>query len=115
MTETVSARYRFGDGSRAGVLLGLGLRQALPLVLGCLWLTLWLMAQLPLVGAAGPLVGVVVSFGRWRRAPLFDVAVPGVRLMWSRWRHRETWVRRSLLAAGPGFDNDLPTPLAGLR
>jgi hypothetical protein len=115
MTQELSARYRFGDGARAGVLLGLGLRQALPLVLGMLWLTLWLMAQLPIVGMIGPLVGVVVSFGRWRRAPLFEVAVPGARLTFARWHRRRTWVRRPLLAAGPGFEHDLPTPLAGLE
>jgi hypothetical protein len=115
MTEQSSARYRFGDGARAGVLLGLGLRQALPVVLGMLWLTLWLMAQLPLVGILGPLVGVVVSFGRWRRAPLFDVAAPGARLAIARWRRRRTWVCRPLLAAGPGFEHDLPTPLSGLE
>jgi hypothetical protein len=115
MTEEPSARYRFGDGARAGVLLGLGLRQALPVVLGMLWLTLWLMAQLPLVGIFGPLVGVVVSFGRWKRAPLFDVAAPGTRLAIARWRRRRTWVRRPLLAAGPGFEHDLPAPLAGVE
>ena len=115
MTRTAVARYRFGDGARAGVLLGLGMRQALPLVIGTLWLTLWLMIQLPAVGMAGPLLGVVASFGRWRRAPLYDVAAPGVRLAWHRWRGRKSWVRRSLLAAGPGFDDDVPPVMAGLE
>jgi hypothetical protein len=113
--NATAARYRFGDGARAGVLLGLGLRQALPLVVGTLWLTLWLMVQLPLVGMVGPLLGMVASFGRWRRAPLYDVAAPGARLTWQKWRSRRAWVRRSLLAAGPGFDNDVPAVMAGLE
>ena len=115
MNEVSSVRYRFGDGARAGLLLGLGLRQALPLVIGVLWLTVWLMAQVPMVGIVGPLVGLVVSFGRWRRAPLLEVAVPGARLAWFRWRGRRAWVRRSLLAAGPGFEHQLPPALSGLE
>ena len=92
---STSARYRFGGSSRTGVLLGLGMRQSIPLVAGCVWLTVWLMAQAPVVGLAGPLVGVVLSFGRWRG--------------------KSVWRRRSLIAAGPGFDDDLPAALAGLK
>ena len=110
-----SARYRFGAASRTGVLLGLGMRQSAPLVAGCVWLTGWLMAQLPLVGLAGPLIGLVVSFGRWRRTPLYEVAAPGVRLAVRRRSRRATWVRRSLTAAGPGAGGDLPAPLRGLE
>ncbi len=108
-----SARYRFGDSAHAGVLLGLSMRQALPLVVGVVWLTLLLMAQLPLVGMVGPVIGAVVSFGRWRRAPLFEVATPGARLWWQRRRRRSTWTRASLL--GDDANSQLPRPLAGLE
>ena len=82
VTDTATpARYRFGDSARSGVLLGLSVRQAVPLVAGVRWLTLWLMAQQPLIGMAGLAAGGVVAFGRWRRAPLYEVAVPGVRLV----------------------------------
>lgn len=113
-STTPALRYRFGDGTRVGVLLGMSLRQAAPLVVGVLWLTLCLMVELPLVGAVGPLAGVVVSFGRWRRAPLYEVAAPGLRLMWQQWRKRDRWTRTSLLAGGPGYDHDVPDALAGL-
>ena len=88
MSEVATSRYHFGTGARVGVLLGLSLRQALPIVLGVLFLTVMLMAQLPLIGMVGPVVGCVVSFGRWRRAPLFEVATPGARLAVNRWRRR---------------------------
>jgi len=107
-------RYRFGDPARASLLLGLSLRQSIPLVIGVLWLTLSLMAGLAVVGVVGPVVGLGLAFGRWRRAPLFDVAAPGLRLWWTRRRGRSPWVKASLLGAGPGFDDDLPQPLAGL-
>ncbi len=109
------ARYRFGDGARPGLLLGMGLRQAAPLVIGVLWLTLWLMAKIPLIGLAGPLVGAVVAFGRWKRAPLFEVAMPGLGLVAARARGRARWTRVPLLAAGPGFEDDLPSALRGLE
>ena len=38
----------------SGVLLGMSVRQAVPLVAGVLWLTLMLMVGLPIVGAARP-------------------------------------------------------------
>ena len=109
------ARYRFGDSTRAGVLLGLALRQSVPLVVGVLWLTLWLMAQVPLVGMAGPVAGLVVAFGRWRRAPLFEVAAPGARLAWQRHRHRGVWVNAPLFGNGTTGDGQLPAALAGLE
>ena len=114
-SQAGSARYRFGDSSRAGVVLGLSLRQSLPLIAGMLWLTLALMVQSPLLGLVGPVVGCVVAFGRWRRAPLYDVAVPGIRLLANRRRKRLTWTRGDLLGAGPGFSNDLPAALQGLE
>ena len=82
MTDTAtSARYRFGGSARTGVLLGLGMRQALPLVAGCVWLTLWLIAGAPLIGLAGLAAGLVVAFGRWRGVPLYDVAGPGAAVV----------------------------------
>ena len=115
MNGTASARYRFGDPARASLLLGLSLRQSIPLVVGVLWLTLWLMVGLAAVGLVGPLVGLGFAFGRWRRAPLFDVAGPGMRLWWTGRRHRSPWAKGSLLGAGPGFEDDLPESLAGLE
>jgi hypothetical protein len=110
-----STRYRFGDSARAGVVLGLSLRQSLPLIAGAGWLTLCLAAGQPTVGLVGVVVAAVVSFGRWRRAPLYEVALPGLRLVWARLRRRGPWVRASLLGAGPGFDDQLPVALAGLE
>ena len=82
MTDTAtSARYRFGDAARSGVLLGLSVRQSVPLIAGVGWLTLCLVAQQPLIGMAGLAAGGVAAFGRWRRAPLYEVAVPGCRLV----------------------------------
>lgn len=108
-----AVRYRFGGSGRTGVLLGLGVRQSVPLIAGCLWLTLGLMAGLPWLGLAGPLAGAVVSFGRWRRSPLYDVAVPASRLTVVRLRRgRGTWVRRSLTATTA--EGDLPPALACL-
>src|SRR5437868_386079 len=115
MNGEMSARYRFGGASHTGVLLGLGMRQALPLVAGRVWLTVWLMAGAPLIGLVGVGAGLVVSFGRWRGVALYDVAVPALRLWWDRRRGRAVWGRHSLIAAGPGFDDDLPPALAGLE
>ena len=111
--EETAVRYRFGGSARTGVLLGLGMRQSLPLVAGCVWLTLCLMAGAPLVGFLGPVVGAVVSFGRWHRTALYDIAVPGVALVARRVRKRSVWRRCSLLT-GP-TDTDLPDALRGLR
>ena len=112
---TSPARYRFSDGARIGVLLGMSMRQALPIVVGVLWLTLMLMAGVPIVGTLGPVAGVVVALGRWKRAPLYEVAAPGLRLVTARLTKRSTWTRRSLLAAGPGAAEDLPPALRGLE
>lgn len=98
MSDTASLRYRFGGSGRPGVLLGLGWRQSAPLVAGCVWLTLGLMAGYPLVGMIGPVTGAVVSFGRWRGVPVFDIAIPGVRLGVLRRTKRDTWMRHPLLA-----------------
>lgn len=110
-----SMRYRFGETARSGVLIGLSMRQSAPLIAGVVWLTLWLMAQLPLVGMLGPLAGAVLSFGRFRRTPLYEVATPGVRVWWAHRRGRATWIRRSLLATATTSDADLPELLAGLE
>lgn len=110
-----SARYRFGEGARAGLVLGLSMRQGLPIVIGMLWLTVALAVQAPAVGLMGPLVGVVFAFGRWRRSPLYEVAIPGVRLMWRRGRRRQVWRRVSLLAPGPGMEHEVPAELGGLE
>ena len=107
-------RYRFGGVGRPGLLLGLGLRQSIPLVAGCVWLTFGLMAGSPLVGVAGPAVGLVVSFGRWRRSPLYEVALPGARLVLARRTNRAVWARRSLTASATA-GGDLPPVLAGLE
>lgn len=96
--SATSARYRFSDGSPVGVVLGMSMRQAAPIVVGVAWLTVLLMAGRPIVGALGLGVGLVLSFGRWKRAPLYEVVVPGSSLLIRRWRGREPWTRRSLPA-----------------
>ena len=113
-TTSTAARYRFSDSARAGVLLGMGLRQAAPLVAGMLWLILMLSIGLPALGIVGPVLGAVIAFGRWKHAPLYEVAVPGVRLLAARWRGRRTWTRASLLAVGNGAKEDLPKALRGV-
>ena len=55
-----AAKYRFGDGVGPGLLLGMSMRQAMPLIIGVLWLTVALMAQVPLIGALGPVAGMIV-------------------------------------------------------
>ena len=50
---TAAARYRFGDPGRVGVVLGMSLRQTLPIAIGVLWLTLWMVAGVPLAGILG--------------------------------------------------------------
>lgn len=112
---SASERYRFGDAGRSGAMFGLSVRQGLPIVIGVLWLTMWLMAEMPLIGLLGPVVGLTVAFGRWRKAPLFDVAVPGVLLLWRRTRHRSVWVRGSLLGQGLGYEHESPRSLEGLE
>jgi hypothetical protein len=108
------ARYRYGDGGRPGVLLGLGVRQATPLVAGVVWLTICLAVQHPFVGLVGPLAGLVVTFGRWRGAPLHDVAVPATGQLVARTRRRATWTPTGL--RGPDARRgDLPPALRGIE
>ncbi len=114
-TTREAARYRFGDSSRSGMLLGLSLRQGAPLVAGMLWLALTLMIELPLVGLVGLALASIASFGRWRHAPLYDIATPGAQLGLRRLRGRGVWARRSLIGAGSGFGDVLPAALAGLE
>jgi hypothetical protein len=95
------------------VVLGFPLRQVLPVAVGMLVATAGLMTGLALLVVAGPVVGVVASFGRWRGAPLYEFLAPGCRLAWH--RGRSTWTARSMLAAGPGFERDLPAELRGVE
>jgi hypothetical protein len=108
--------YRFGDASKPGLLIGLAGRQALPLIGGVLWMafTMQTAAPLPFV-LAGPAVGVTVAFGRFRGAPLAEVAIPALRLWWARRTGKAKWVRSSLLGAGVGYELDVPPPMAGLE
>jgi len=108
-----SARYRFGDPVRAGVVLGMSLRQTVPLVAGILWLTLWMVVGVPLVGAVGPVAGCALTLGRWKRAPLYEVAIPGTHLAVTRAMGRATWRRRSV-GCGPLLSDDVPTALRGI-
>ena len=110
-TTTDHAKYRFGDAAPVGLLLGLPARQAAPLVVGVLWLTLMLMAQLPLLGMPGPLVGAVLAFGRIRGVPLFEVTLPALRLG----ACRRPWTRSSLVADGDSRQPDLPEAMSGLE
>mgnify|MGYP001586651952 FL=1 len=109
--ERSSMLYRFGDAAPVGLLLGMPARQAAPVVIGILWLTLALMAQQPLVGLPGPLAGVALAFGRFRGVPLFEIAGPGLRLGL---RRRRPWTRTSLLGSSDG-EQDLPQAMAGLE
>ena len=89
----------------------MSVRQTVPLVVGVPWLTVMLMVGLPIIGAAGPLAGGVVSFGTWRRAPLYEVASPGSRLTWARLRGHKAWTRQHLTAN----DSELPAGLRGIE
>lgn len=110
-----AVRYHFGDGTRAGVMLGLSLRQAAPLVGGAVWLTVALMIGSPILGLCGLVVAAVMSFGRWRGSPLYEVAAPGIRLFARRLRGRSAWTRRSLIGSAHDGVDDLPEPMAGLE
>ncbi len=108
--------YQFGDASRPGLLVGLAGRQAVPLIVGVLWLAVVMQTSAPpALSLAGPVIAVVVAFGRVRGAPLAEVAVPALRLGVARLRRRRVWVRSSLLGAGPGYEHDVPAVLAGLE
>lgn len=111
-----SRRYHFPDGANAGVLLGMSMRQAAPLVVGIVWLTFGFMTGQIVLGMLGPLLGAVVSFGRWQRTPLHEVAAPGLALLRRRLLGRNEWTRRSLLASGTAPEaEDLPASMAGLQ
>lgn len=111
MTEQART-YRFGDSSRPGLLLGLGARQAIPVVVGVLWLAVTLQTSLPVpVGLIGPVAGLAVAFGRWRGSPLSETLVPGLTLLGRRRAGRGRWVQPSLLGDP---DAALPTVLRGL-
>lgn len=108
--------YRFGDASRPGLLLGLAGRQAIPLIGGVLWMAFAMQTSVPVPFVViGPVIAVVVAFGRFRGAPLAEVGLPGLRLWWARRTGKARWVRGSLVGAGPGYENDLPAPLVGLE
>lgn len=106
--------YRFADAARPGLLLGLSARQAMPVIGGILFLAAVLQAGIsPLIGVAGPVVGVGVAFGRWRGSPLAETLLPGLALVVRRARRRSQWVRPPLL--GDNQDSELPAELAGLE
>jgi hypothetical protein len=71
--------YRFGDATRPGLLLGLGARQAVPVVAGILWLAAVL--QTPPTGdrGGGPLVGTTVARSAAGGHPLAETLIPAVR------------------------------------
>src|SRR5215210_6122658 len=96
-----STTYSFGDSSRPGVLLGFPLRQVMPVAVGVLVATVGLMARVEVLAVAGPVVGLVVAFARWRGAPLYEFALPATGL--AARNGRRTWTPSSLLAAGHGF------------
>ena len=110
--ETKHATYSYGDSSRPGVLLGFPLRQVLPVGVGVLVATFGLMAGLFVLVVVGPVVGCVLAFGRWRGAPLYEFAWPGLGLLWH--RGRRTWTPVSLLGSGPGDASDIPAAMKGL-
>jgi hypothetical protein len=114
MTGTSARTYRFGDAAAPGVLLGLPLRQAVPVIGGIVWLAGCLQTPLSVPGGlVGLVVGVVVAFGRWRGAPIADTFVPAVRLAVAARIGRRTWCRPPLL--GSAGDEVLPPALAGLE
>lgn len=112
MSESARS-YRFGDANRPGLLLGLGARQAMPVLAGILWLAAILQTSLPpLLGALGPVLGITIAFGRWRGSPLSETLVPGVLLLARRRTGRGRWVRPPLL----GDPNTaLPAVMHGLE
>lgn len=106
--------YRFSDSQRPGLLLGLGARQAIPVIAGVLFLATVLQTPIPPVaGVAGPVLGCVVAFGQWRGAALSETLVPGTRLWVARRCGRRRWLRPPLL--GDNTEHALPGPLRGLE
>ncbi len=116
----MAATYRFGDSAPTGVVLGLRLRQVVPLVVAVLAVPVVVQLRLPAPWPALLVVfwltaGVVVAFGRWRGAPLAEIAVPATRLRFGRMTGRGRWVRHSLVGDdNPAAPARLPRPLAGL-
>ncbi|MAT06288.1 MAG: hypothetical protein CL424_14720 [Acidimicrobiaceae bacterium] len=105
--------YRFADSSRPGLLLGVGPRQAIPIVAGVLWLAAILQLPLPpVVGLIGPVVGTAIAFGRWRGSPLAETLVPGTILLFRRRVGRARWTQAPLLGS---TDADLPSVMRGLE
>lgn len=110
--------YRFGDSSRPGLLLGLSGRQAVPLILGVVSMTLTLQTTAsPVIAVVGPVLGVVVAFGRARGVPLGEVTGPSLGLWWDRRRGRTPWVRASLFTTTTNTDavEEVPRELRGLE
>ncbi len=111
--STQARTYRFGDASPPGVLLGLPLRQAVPVVAGIVWLAACLQTPLSIPGGlVGLVVGFVVAFGRWRGSPIADTLGPAARIAVNTRVGRGTWHRPSLLGAGGEV---LPPVLDGLE
>lgn len=106
--------YRFSDSQRPGLVLGLSARQAIPLAVGIVGFAAVLQTSIPpLVGVLGPVLGIVIAFGRWRGAPVAETLVPGTRLTSRRLRRRNRWHRPPLL--GDNTAGALPTVLSGLE
>ena len=97
-----SVRYRFSDATRAGVLLGLSLRQAMPLVVGIGWLTLWLAAGHPVVGVCGVVAGLPGALGALSGACLLAHLAQQLRLLVGGTLAVEVAVRTVVLPFGAG-------------
>jgi hypothetical protein len=111
--STPTRTYRFGDASPPGVLLGLPLRQAVPVIAGVVWLAACLQTPLSIPGGlVGLAVGLVVAFGRWRGSPMVDTLAPAARITVAARVGRGTWHRPPLLGAGGDV---LPPVLHGLE
>lgn len=106
--------YRFGDSQRPGLLLGLSGRQAIPAIAGVMCLAMVLQTPLPpLLGLAGPALGIWWAFGRWRGLPVAETLIPAAGLFWKRATRRPRWLRPSLVA--DNTHEALPGPLRGLE
>jgi hypothetical protein len=116
--STTARSYTFGDASPPGVLLGLPLRQAVPVVAGVLWLAVCLQTPLGIAGGlVGPLAGAIVAFGRWRGSALVETVGPATRIAVGRRTGRARWHRPPLLGTTGGgpVPDALPPSLAGLE
>jgi hypothetical protein len=100
MTDTPARTYRFGVAAAPGVLLGLPLRQAVPVIGGIVWLAACLQTPLSVPGGlVGLVIAVVVAFGRWRGAPIADTFVPA-------WVHVDATQQQPQLTFGSIETND---------